>query len=79
MSHLNLKLWIITDVVLLGATPKVDTTGIAGDVENSKPLQTRQGDGNPVTLQRNEEEVSDQLSLLLFVCFYLKKESLKTP
>lgn len=43
-----------THIVLFGASPEVDTTCIAGDVEDSQALQTRQRHGNPVTLWTEE-------------------------
>lgn len=43
-----------THIVLFGASPEVDTACIAGDVEDSQALQTRQRHGNPVTLWTEE-------------------------
>lgn len=45
-----------THIILLGASPEVDTACIAGDVEHSQALQTRQRHGNTVTLQRERRE-----------------------
>lgn len=42
-----------THIILLGASPEVDTACIAGDVEHSQALQTRQRHGNTVTLKKD--------------------------
>lgn len=44
-----------THIILLGASPEVDTACIAGDVEHSQALQTRQRHGNAVTLKRKRD------------------------
>lgn len=46
-----------THIVLFGASPEVDTACIAGDVEDSQALQTRQRHGNPVTLWTEERRL----------------------
>lgn len=40
-----------THVVLLGASPKIDAPGVAGDVEHGDALQAGQRDGHPIALQ----------------------------
>lgn len=42
-----------THIILLGASPEVDAACVAGDVEHSQALQTRQRHGNTVTLKRD--------------------------
>lgn len=42
-------------IILLGASPEVDAACVAGDVEHSQALQTRQGHGNAVTLRRRRK------------------------
>ena len=39
-------------VVLLGAPPEVDAPRVAGDVEHGQTLETGEGHGHPVTLER---------------------------
>lgn len=50
----------VTHVILFSASPEVDTACIAGDVEHSQALETRQRHGNPVTLKTRREERTDE-------------------
>lgn len=39
-----------TYIIFLGAPPEVGPSGIAGNVEDSNPLEAREWDGSPITL-----------------------------
>lgn len=53
-----------THVILLGAAPEVDPTGVAGNVEDGQALQARQGHGNAVALRGGGERARSKLALI---------------
>lgn len=53
-----------THVILLGAAPEVDPTGVAGDVEDGQALQARQGHGDAVALRGDGGRVRSKPALI---------------